>query len=77
MSEDKHYDAGPGHPLSGCGDGATAMSAAQHYLEAERCRARMEFNDAEARVRLESVAMLHYVAAIAASLATFDGMAKS
>ena len=50
------------------------MTAAEHYLEAERCRARMGFNDANARQRLESVAMLHYVAAIAASLTKFDGI---
>jgi hypothetical protein len=64
------YDAGPGRPLSGCGDGAVAMTAMGHYLAAERALARKRVNQDSpgALAALDGEAMLHYVAAIAASL---------
>ena len=62
------YDAGPGRPLSGCGDGAVAMTAMGHYLAAERALARKRVNQDSpgALAALDGEAMLHYVASIAA-----------
>jgi hypothetical protein len=72
---DARYDAGPGYPLSGCGHEATAWTAAEHYASAERCLVRKGLNADNPKVlaALDAEAMLHYVAAIAASLVERDG----
>jgi hypothetical protein len=64
------YDAGPGHPLPGCGDGAVAMTAAEHCLAGERALASKRLNAGAPAVleALDGEAGLHCLAAIATAL---------
>ena len=67
MSDQADYDKGPGCPVSGAGNGAVALTALDHYLEAERIRHRKSFSEPRLHRQMDADSMQHYVAAIAAA----------